>query len=150
VIETLAPVTARPVRSARIALVMAIVLIAMFGASGIWLTPDTAGESVNVADQFGIAGAGVLFALPLFTLFWPRLRVDESGINTRGFVGGWKHIDWDLVQAIEFPPKGRFARVVLPADELVVLYAVQRGDRDRSVAVMDALRQWQARAAGRQ
>lgn len=142
-IDTLAPVTAHPVRSARIALGAACAVIALFTVGGIWLRPDTAGESVNFADQVGIIGAGVLIAVPILSLLRPRLRVDASGIETRGFFGGYRHVDWDLVRRIEFPPKARFARVVLPGDELVVLYAVQRGDRERSVEVMDALRAWQ-------
>ena len=38
--------------------------------------------------------------------------------------------------AVDFPPKARFGRLVLPGDELIVLYAVQRADAERSVAVM--------------
>ena len=61
-------------------------------------------------------------------------------MDYRGFFGGYRHVDWDLVTAVEFPPKARFARLVLPGDELIVLYAVQRGDGERSVAVMQGLR----------
>ena len=61
--------------------------------------------------------------------------------TSKAFFGGWRHIDWDLVVAVEFPPKVRFARLVLPGDELIPLYAVQRGDAERSVQVMQQLRE---------
>jgi hypothetical protein len=73
------------------------------------------------------------------------MRADETGIDTRGFIGGYKHVDWDLVTAVEFPPRVRFARLVLPGDELIPLYAVQRGDGERSVEVMQGLRALYAR-----
>jgi len=41
---------------------------------------------------------------------------------------------------VQFPDKLRFARLVLPGEETIALYAVQRFDRERSVAVMRGLR----------
>jgi hypothetical protein len=41
---------------------------------------------------------------------------------------------------VQFPDKLRFARLVLPGEETIALYAVQRFDRERSVAVMRDLR----------
>jgi hypothetical protein len=41
---------------------------------------------------------------------------------------------------VQFPDKLRFARLVLPGEETIALYAVQRSDRERSVAVMRGLR----------
>ena len=49
-------------------------------------------------------------------------------------------IPWDLIVAVQFPDKLRFARLVLPGEETIALYAVQRFDRERSVAVMRGLR----------
>ena len=49
--------------------------------------------------------------------------------------------------AVEFPSKARFAWLVLPGDELIPLYAVQRGDGERSVLVMQKLRALFAAAA---
>ena len=133
-------ITARPVRSATIATVVAaIVLIALLVVAVI-LPGTSDGVKFTGADQFGVAGIGVLIATGILSLRRPRLRADRSGVDTRPFFGGYRHVDWDLVVAVEFPPKVRFARLVLPGDELIPLYAVQRGDGERSVAVMDALR----------
>jgi hypothetical protein len=41
---------------------------------------------------------------------------------------------------VEFPSKVRFARLVLPGEETLALYAVQRLDRDQAVDVMRRLR----------
>lgn len=146
-IDTLAPVSARPIRSARIGSFAAVLVLVLFTSGGIWLDPKTQGVSVNLDDHLGMIGVGLMIAAALMSLWRPRVHADESGIDTRGFFGATRHVDWDLVRRVEFPHGARFARVVLPGDELVVLYAVQRGDRERSVAVMDQLRAWHRRMA---
>lgn len=137
----LTTVRARPVKSARLAVVGAAAVLALFLFGAVLLHTSTAGVEVDTADQVGIAGTGLLAAVAILSATWPRLRADSSGVDTRGFFGGYRHVDWDLVTAVEFPRKVRFARLVLPGDELVVLYAVQRGDGERSVAVMQGLRE---------
>jgi hypothetical protein len=135
-----AVVTAHPVKAARIAVVLAVVVALAFLACAIALPHTTDGVQFTVPDQFGIGGTGVLIAAAILLLTRPRMHADAAGVDTRGFLGGYRHIDWDLVTRVEFPPKARFARLVLPGDELIVLYAVQRGDAERSVAVMQQLR----------
>ena len=83
----------------------------------------------------------MLVAIGILALTRPRLHADADGVDVKAFFGGYRHIDWDLVVAVEFPPKVRFARLVLPGDELIALYAVQRGDAERSVEVMQQLRE---------
>jgi hypothetical protein len=134
------PVTARPVKSARVSVIVAFVVAVVFIICGVVLPHTAGGVEVNGADQFGIGGSGVLVAIGILCFTRPRLRADAAGVDTRGFLGGYRHVDWDLVRAVEFPPKVRFARLVLPGDELIPLYAVQRGDAERSVAVMQQLR----------
>jgi hypothetical protein len=141
--ETPSPqlVTARPVRAARIALVAAVLVLVLFGiAAAILRSTYDDGVGFTVADQFGIAGTGLLAALGVLSLARPRVRADARGVDTRGFFGSYRHVDWNLVTGVEFPSKARFARLVLPGDELITLYAVQRGDGERSVAVMQKLR----------
>lgn len=134
-------VTARPVRSARIAVLAAVVVLLVFGiAAAILRSTYDDGVGYTVADQVGIAGTGLLAALGVLSLTRPRLRADARGVDCRGFFGGYRHVDWDLVTRVEFPSKARFARLVLPGEELITLYAVQRGDRERSVLVMQGLR----------
>jgi hypothetical protein len=134
------PIRARPVRTAQIAVVVAVVVAVLFGICAVLLPHTTDGVNFTPADQFGIGGTGLLVALGILSLTRPRLRADAAGLDVRAFFGGYRHVDWDLVTAVEFPPKVRFARLVLPGDELVVLYAVQRADAERSVAVMRELR----------
>jgi len=134
-------VTARPVRSARIAVLAAVVVLLVFGiAAAILRSTYDDGVGYTVADQVGIAGTGLLAALGVLSLTRPRLRADARGVDCRGFFGGYRHVDWELVTRVEFPSKARFARLVLPGEELITLYAVQRGDRERSVLVMQGLR----------
>lgn len=133
-------VSARPVRATPIAVAAAVVVAAVFGFAAVILRSTAEGFSFNAADQFGIAGVGLLTALGILSVTRPRMRADARGVDCRGFFGGYRHVDWDLVTGVEFPPKARFARLVLPGDELVTLYAVQRGDGERSVRVMQGLR----------
>jgi len=69
-----------------------------------------------------------------------RLRADIHSVRTRAYLGPFREIPWDLIVAVQFPDKLRFARLVLPGEETIALYAVQRFDRERSVAVMRDLR----------
>jgi hypothetical protein len=137
---TSAPVRAQPVKASRIAVVVAIVVLLAFAVCALILPHTTNGVSFDLADQIGLGGTGVLIAVGILSLTRPRVQADATGVDTRGFFGGYRHIDWDLVTAVEFPPKARFARLVLPGDELIALYAVQRGDGERSVATMQQLR----------
>ncbi|MDQ2836948.1 MAG: PH domain-containing protein [Actinomycetota bacterium] len=136
-----AVVTAQPVKSARIAMVGAVLVAAAFLVIALVLKHTTDGVSFTDPDQFGMAGTGLLIAVGILAFTRPRLRADADGVDTRGFFGGFRRVDWDLVSVVEFPPKVRFARLVLPGDELIVLYAVQRGDAERSVATMRQLRE---------
>jgi hypothetical protein len=132
-------VRARPMKSARLAVISAAVVLVVFVICALVLH-TSGGVQVDTADQVGIGGTGLLVALGILLFTRPRLQADAAGVDTRGFLGGYRHVDWELVTAVEFPHKVRFARLVLPGDELVVLYAVQRGDGERSVEVMQALR----------
>jgi len=133
-------VQARPVRSARLAVIGAAVVLVVFVICALVLPHTSGGVPVDAADQVGIGGSGLVVALGILAFTRPRLRADAAGVDTRGFFGGYRHVGWELVTAVEFPHKVRFARLVLPGDELVVLYAVQRGDGERSVEVMQNLR----------
>lgn len=133
-------VTARPVKSARIAVLVAAVVAVAFVIIAVLLPHTTDGVNFTAADQFGIGGTGLLVAVGILALTRPRLHADAAGLDVRAFFGSSRHVDWDLVTAVDFPPKARFGRLVLPGDELIVLYAVQRADAERSVLVMRELR----------
>jgi hypothetical protein len=133
-------VTARPVKSARIAVLVAAVVAVAFVIIAVLLPHTTDGVNFTAADQVGIGGTGLLVAVGILALTRPRLHADAGGLDVRAFFGSSRHVDWDLVTAVDFPPKARFGRLVLPGDELIVLYAVQRADAERSVLVMRELR----------
>lgn len=135
------PVSSRPIRSARLAVVSAAVVAIAFVICGVLLPHTSGGVKVDLADQFGIAGSGIIVAIGILSITRPRLHADAAGVDVKAFFGGWRHVDWDLILAVEFPPKVRFARLVLPGEELIPLYAVQRGDAEHSVEVMRRLRE---------
>lgn len=133
-------VTARPVRSARLAYAAAVVVLGVFVVVAIVMPRANAGASFTGTDQLATLIIGVILAALLTVPARPRLVADRDGVHLRQFLGEWRTVPWDLVVAIEFPPRYRFARLVLPGDEAIGLYAVQRWDGERSVAVMAGLR----------
>jgi hypothetical protein len=139
-----APVGARPVRTARVSYALAVVVLVVFVVVAAVMRRDNAGAAFNGADQVGTVIVGVILALLCTIPARPRLLVDADGVHVRQFLGGWRAVPWDLVVRVEFPRSARFARLVLPGEELIGLYAVQRWDAHQAVAVMAALRDWHA------
>jgi hypothetical protein len=133
-------VTARPLRSSRISIAVSIVIIVVFGVTALVMPRDNAGVHFFWKDQLGTAFIGLIIGGTALLPTRPRLRADINGIHARAFLGSPRMIPWNLVKTVEFPRKLRFARVVLPADETLALYAVQRLDREHSVEVMHGLR----------
>lgn len=111
------------------------------------LLPHSAdGTAFHRGDQYAILGVGVLIAAAFWLPTRPRLRADRSALYVRGIVGPFKTVPWTLVRSVEFRSRWQWARAVLPADEIISLYAVQRLDGARSVTVMRALRDLHAAA----
>jgi Bacterial PH domain len=133
-------VTARPIRTAQISILASAIILIVFVITAIVMPQANAGIEFNWKDQIGTAVIGVVLAGTALLPTRPRLRADIHGVRTRAYLGPFREIPWDLVVAVQFPDKLRFARLVLPGEETVALYAVQRFDRERSVAVMRGLR----------
>jgi hypothetical protein len=133
-------VTARPIRTARYANAAALVALAAFVVVALLMRTDNAGASFGWKDQVFTVVIGAIVAGGLRLPARPRLRADARAVHTRGYVGNWRTIPWDAVVAVEFPSNVRFARLVLPADETLALYAVQRMDREEAVQTMRGLR----------
>lgn len=133
-------VTARPVRSGRIANAAAAVALVVFVAVAVLMRRLNAGATFHLQDQIFTLVLGVLVAAGLHLPARPRLRADADGVHLKGYVGAWRHIPWDAIVAVEFPTSVRFARVRLPADESLAIYAVQRMDRALAVDTMRRLR----------
>jgi hypothetical protein len=133
-------VEARPVKSARIANASAAVALVVFVVVALVMPHANAGATFTWKDQVFTVVVGLVVAGGLRLPARPRLRADAQAVHTRSYVGNWRTIPWDAVVAVEFPSTVRFARLVLPGDETLALYAVQRLDRERAVATMRDLR----------
>ncbi len=142
-------VTSRPVVMARIAWACSGVVLAAFTVTAFVMRHANAGATFTTKDQIGTFVVGVILAGLLIMPTRPRLYADADGVRLRSFLGGWRVIPWDLIVRVDFPARVRFARIVLPADEALAIYAVQRLDRARAVETMNQLRElWAASRAG--
>jgi hypothetical protein len=133
-------VTARPVKSARIANAAAVFVFAVFVVVAIVMPHANAGATFTWKDQVFTVVIGAVAAGGLHLPARPRLRADAQAVHMRSFLGNWRTVPWDAVVRVEFPSNVRFARLVLPGDEILALYAVQRLDRERAVETMRGLR----------
>lgn len=131
---------ARPQRTALVANIAAAVVLAVFVAVALVMRTDAAGATFTWKDQLFTLVSGVILASGARLPARPRLRADADAVYLRGFVGEWREIPWAAVVAVEFPRNVRFARLALPGDESLAVYAVQRIDRDYAVEKTRALR----------
>jgi hypothetical protein len=134
-------VTARPIRTARIANAAAVFAFAVFVVVAIVMPHANAGATFGWKDQVFTVVVGAVVAGGLHLPARPRLRADAQAVHMRSYLGNWRTIPWDVVVGVEFPSSVRFARLVLPGDETLALYAVQRTDREHAVETMRALRE---------
>lgn len=133
-------VRARPVLTARIGYASATAVFVIFLTIAIVMPQANAGAHFGVKDQIGTGVLGVILAGLLLMPTRPRMYADADSVRLRSFLGGWRTVPWDVVVAVEFPAKVRFARLVLPGEETLAIYAVQRFDKERAVEVMRRLR----------
>jgi hypothetical protein len=133
-------VTARPVRMSRIGYLSAAFVFVVFLVTAIVMPHANAGAHFGPEDQAATALLGVILGGLLLMLTRPRLEADHEAVRMRAFLGGWRTVPWDVIVAVEFPSKVRFARIVLPGEETLALYAVQRLDREQAVEIMRRLR----------
>lgn len=135
-----AAVTARPVLMTRIGYASALAVLVVFLIIALVMPQANAGAHFGAQDQVGTAVLGLVLGGLFLMLTRPRLHADHEAVHLRAFLGGWRTVPWELVVAVEFPRKVRFARLVLPGEETLAIYAVQRLDRDQAVEVMRRLR----------
>jgi hypothetical protein len=133
-------VEARPLKAGKIANVTALVVFAIFVVTAIVMPHANAGATFGWKDQVFTAVIGAIVAGGVHLPARPRLRADADAVHMRSYLGNWRTIPWQVVVAVEFPSNVRFARLVLPGDETLALYAVQRLDREHAVHTMQGLR----------
>ncbi|PZS17270.1 MAG: hypothetical protein DLM57_08755 [Pseudonocardiales bacterium] len=131
---------ARPVLMSRIGYASASIVLAIFLIVAVVMPHANAGAHFGVKDQIATAAIGVVLGGLFLTLTRPRLHADRDSLRLRAFLGGWRTVPWDVVVGVEFPSRVRFARIVLPGEETLAIYAVQRLDRDQAIDVMRRLR----------
>jgi hypothetical protein len=124
----------------RVSYACAAVVLVVFVLIAVLMKRDNAGVTFDDKDQVGTLVVGLILAGLLLMPTRPRLVADDDAVRLRSFLGGWRVIPWDLVVRVDFPSKVRFARLVLPGEETLAIYAVQRYDKDAAVAVMRGLR----------
>ena len=139
-------VSARPHRLRVWCGLAAVALIATLTVVAILLPESSDGTTFNSGDQIAVFGVGLLLGGGLWLPTRPRLRADRDAIHVRTIVGPYKSVPWTVVRSVEFRPGWQWARLVLPADETISLYALQRFDGARSIAVMRQLRELHAAA----
>ena len=125
---------------ARIGYASALTVFAIFLIVAVVMPHANAGAHFGVKDQVGTAVLGVILGGLFLMLTRPRLHADRESLRLRSFLGGWRTVPWDVVVGVEFPSRVRFARIVLPGEETLAIYAVQRLDKDQAVEVMRRLR----------
>jgi hypothetical protein len=133
-------VTARPVKAGRIANLAALVVFATFIVIAIVMPHANAGATFGWKDQVFTVVLGAVIAGGIHLPARPRLHADAAAVRMRSYLGNWRTVPWDAVVGVEFPSNVRFARLVLPGDETLALYAVQRFDREQAVETMQGLR----------
>lgn len=134
-------VTARPIASARIANTSAAVAFVVFVVVAIVMRQASAGATFHLEDQLFTGVLGAIVAGGLHIPARPRMRADREAVHLRGYLGAWRTIPWDAVVAVEFPASARFARLRLPAEEILAIYAIQRMDGPAAVEAMRGLRE---------
>jgi hypothetical protein len=138
--STPAVVTAKPHKTALIANISAGVALLVFVVVAALMKRDNAGAVFGYKDQIFTLIVGLVVAGGLRLPARPRMRADADAVYLRSYLGDWRTVPWAAVVAVEFPSGVRFARLVLPADETLAIYAVQRMDGDYAVQTMRALR----------
>lgn len=134
-------VRSRPVVIGRWAVVGAVAVLALFVVIALTMTGgESAGAPFSSADQIATGVVGLFAAAGVLLLAQPRLVADRAGLRTKAWAGTFRFIPWELVVDVRFPSTARFARVVLPGEEYLSLYAVHRWDGERAVVTMDRLR----------
>jgi Bacterial PH domain len=133
-------VEARPVLTSRIGYALAVVVFVTFVVIALVMRRANDGVPFTYKDQWGTAFIGLVLAGLCLMPTRPRLRADREAIHTRAFLGGWRTIPWAAVVRLDFPRNVRFARIVLPAEETMAIYAVQRWDGQHAVVTMRGLR----------
>ena len=87
----------RSVRTPRIAVAVAAVVVAIHVVVGVLLRVSDTGVDFRVSDQVGLALIGVVLGGAILTFTRPRIRAGAQGVEIRNLLGV-KVFDWDMVE----------------------------------------------------
>ena len=136
----------RPRKLRRIASVLAVLIVISFGVLAVFLPRgSTLPRSVELGDQLGFVGIGVLLAAGVVAFTRFRVRADETGVWVRNVLGE-RFFPWGVVVGVDIPSGSTWAQLELHDDETVALLAIQTSDGDEAVEVVLALRELLRRA----
>lgn len=134
-------VKAKPIKTTRVAWVLAVAVVAVFSAVATTLRGATdSGKGVfQAGDQWAMIGLGVLGALGILMFTRPRVEADARGIRIRNLVGGYD-LPWDVVRSVQFTKGAPWASLELKDDDLIAVMAVQAADKAYAVEALRGLR----------
>ncbi len=86
------------------------------------------GPNIQLSDQLGFVGIGLLFSFVCLLLLRPRVRVNSQGVEVRNIANA-QFYPWEIVHGLSFPSQARTARLELPDFEFVPMMAMHIRDR---------------------
>jgi hypothetical protein len=140
-------VRAHPVRLRRVAIGIAVVVVALFTVIALLLGNTTSeGVVFGPGDQIAMVVLGLLVAGGVLLLARPTVVADLDGLRVRN-IFATKDVPWELVRLVSFPDGSPWAMLELADDDRLAVLAVQASDGPRAVAAVRGLRELQARHA---
>lgn len=132
---------ARPRKASKIAIVLAVIVIAVFTVIGIALhgPTDSGVGTFHTGDQIAMILLGLLGAGGILLVTRPRVEADADGVRVRNVLGGYQ-VPWELVRAVRFGRGSPWASLELQDDDVLAVMAVQAADKAYAVATVRGLR----------
>jgi hypothetical protein len=136
----------RPRRARWVAVVLAVILVAVFTVVAVLLRRTDTGVYFRTSDQVAMVLLGVFLGGASLLFARPRLRADADGVYVRNVIGTHR-LPWELVLRVSFPEGASWARLELPDDEYLAVMAIQTADKQHAVHAIRRLRELHARYA---
>lgn len=108
-------------------------------------TSSTGVVAFDTADQFAVAGIGLLLGGGIVALGRSRVDADAEGVHIRNLVVHHQ-LPWRSVRAVRFDRKSSWASLLLENGDEVSVLAVQAVDKLRAVSAVEGMRALHAAA----
>jgi hypothetical protein len=131
------------------ALAAAVVVGALLFVAASLPSSSTGVVAFGPADQFAIAGIGLVLGAGVLALGRSRMEADAEGVRVRNIAMNHQ-LPWQAVRAVRFDRGSAWATLLLEnGDELAVL-AVQAIDKERAVRAVEGMRALHTAARARE